>query len=80
MRLSFLRALEEEAGELLEPLRRGHSRSRALLPAQRYHTGADGTLRAVFPEPCTLEVCSAAGALLASLKLTQGENRQTVQL
>ena len=76
----FLRALEEEMGELLEPLRRGHSRSRALLPAQRYHTGADGTLRAVFPEPCTLEVCSAAGALLASLKLTQGENRQTVQL
>lgn len=76
----FLRALEEEMGELLEPLRRGHGRSRSLLPAQRYHTGADGVLRAAFPEPCTLEVCGGEGGLLASLELTQGENRQTVQL
>ena len=76
----FLRALEEEMGELLEPLRRGHGRSRSLLPAQRYHTGADGVLCAAFPEPCTLEVCGGEGGLLASLELTQGENRQTVQL
>lgn len=76
----LLRALEEEMGELLEPLGHSHSRSRPLLPAQRYHTGGDGVLRAAFPEPCTLEVCSGDGTLLASLELTQGENQQTIQL
>ena len=75
----LLRSLEGEIGELLEPLQHSHGRSRALLPAQQYHTGTDGVLRAAFPGPCTLEVCGGRGELLASLELIQGENQQMIR-
>lgn len=76
----LLRALEEEMGELLAPLARPHSRSRSLLPAQRYHTDGEGVLTAAFREPCAVEVCGPEGELLAGLELTQGENHYTIQL
>lgn len=58
----LLRALEEEMGELLAPLARPHSRSRSLLPAQRYHTDGEGVLTAAFREPCAVEVCGPEGS------------------
>ena len=76
----LLRALEGEMGELLAPLARPHSRSRSLLPAQRYHTDGEGVLTAAFREPCAVEVCGPEGELLAGLELTQGENHHTIQL
>lgn len=75
-----LRGLEEELGTLASPLLRGHSRGRPLLPAQRYHTGPDGQLSAVFRTPCTLEVYSESDGLLASLPLERGVNRQVIHL
>ena len=58
----LLRALEGEMGELLAPLARPHSRSRSLLPAQRYHTDGEGVLTAAFREPCAVEVCGPEGS------------------
>lgn len=75
-----LRTLEEEKGTLSAPLGRSHSRGKLLLPAQSYHTGADGTLTAVFQQPCAVEVCGEAGGLLTSLELTEGISRHTIQL
>ena len=74
--LSFAR----EMGALTTPLRRTNSRGKLLLPAQRYHTGADGKLAAVFRAACTVEVYAEEAGLLASLKLEEGENRQTIPL
>lgn len=76
----LLRGLEEEVGALAAPLLHTHRRSRPLLPAQRYHTDAQGRLTAVLPGACTLEVYHPDRGLLASLTLEQGENRQTIQL
>ena len=76
----LLRALREEMGALAAPLSRGHSRGKRLLPAQRYHTGADGVLSAAFPGPCTVELWEGAGGLLASIELAQGDNRHTISL
>lgn len=75
-----LRAFEKEMGVFTTPLRRAHSRGKLLLPAQRYHTGADGNVAAVFRSACTVEVYAEETGLLASLKLDEGENRQTVPL
>lgn len=76
----FLRSLEEELVTLTAPLLHSHSRSRPLLPAQRYHTDGNGRLSAVFQIPCTLEVYSEAEGLLASLPLERGINHQTIHL
>lgn len=76
----LLRGLEDEEGALAAPLLHTHRRSRPLLPAQRYHTDAQGRLTAVLPGACTLEVYHPDRGLLASLTLEQGENRQTIQL
>lgn len=76
----FLRSLEEEMGTLAAPLLRDHGRSRSLLPAQRYHTGADGRITAVLQTACTLEVYDEERGLLASLPMEQGENRRTISL
>lgn len=75
-----LRSLEAEEGTLAVPLLRQHGRGRPLLPAQRYHTGEDGCLTAVFRTACTLEVYDEEQGLLASLSLKPGENRQTIRL
>lgn len=75
-----LRALEEEMGTLAAPLARSHGRGRLLLPAQRYHAGPDGRLTAVFPGPCSVEVCVPGSGLAASLTLEEGDNRQTIPL
>ena len=75
-----LRSLEAEVGTLAAPLLRDHGRSRPLLPAQHYHTGADGRLTAVFRSACAVEVYDEARGLLASLPLERGENRQTICL
>ena len=65
---------------LAAPLRKGHSRSRPLLPAQHYRADADGQLSAVFQTACTVEVFAEEGGLLASLTLSPGENSQTLPL
>ena len=75
-----LRGLEAEVGTLAAPLLRQHGRSRSLLPAQRYPTGAAGRLTAVFRTDCTLEVYDEERGLLASLPLERGENRRTISL
>lgn len=75
-----LRSFAREMGTLTTPLRHTHSRGKLLLPAQRYHTGADGKLAAVFRAACTVEVYAEEAGLLASLKLEEGENRQTIPL
>lgn len=75
-----LRSFEREMGMLTTPLRHAHSRGKLLLPAQRYHTGPDGKLAAVFRAVCTVEVYAEEAGLLASLKLEEGENRQTIPL
>ena len=75
-----LRAFEQEMGTLTAPLRCTHSRGKQLLPAQRYHTGGDGRLAAVFRAACTVEVYAEEGGLLASLKLEEGDNRQIISL
>lgn len=76
----FFRGLDGEMGSLAAPLARPHSRSRPLLPAQRYHTGPDGTLSAVFQGACPLEIYQEGRGLLASLALEQGENRHALTL
>lgn len=75
-----LRALQEERGILAAPLRYSHSRGKLLLPAQRYHTGADGRLTAVFQAAGIVQVYAEDASLLASLTLEEGDNRQTIQL
>ena len=76
----LLRGLEGETATLAAPLRKGHSRSRPLLPAQHYRADADGRLSAVFQTACTVEVFAEEGGLLASLTLSPGENAQTLPL
>lgn len=76
----LLRSLEEEMGTLSSPLLHTHRRSRPLLPAQRYHTDAQGRLTAVLSGACTLEIYHPQRSLAASLTLEQGENRQTIRL
>lgn len=75
-----LRTLEEERGSLTAPLTHPHSRGKFLLPAQRYHTGADGRLSAVFPSAGTVEVYVEGTGLAASLTLEEGNNQETIQL
>ena len=75
-----LRALEGEEAVLAAPLLRDHGRSKVLLPAQRFHTDGEGKLMAVFREPCTAELYREEGGLLASLKLEEGENRQSLTI
>lgn len=76
----LLRGLEGETATLAAPLRKGHSRSRPLLPAQHYRADAGGRLSAVFQTACTVEVFAEEGGLLASLTLSPGENAQTLPL
>ena len=75
-----LRALQEERGTLAAPLRYSHSRGKLLLPAQRYHTGTDGRLTAVFQAAGIVQVYAEDASLMASLTLEEGDNRQTIQL
>lgn len=75
-----LRSMQEETGTLAAPLRYAHSRGKLLLPAQRYHTGADGTLTAVFPSAGVVQVYDEDAGLLATLTLEEGKNRQTISL
>ena len=77
-----LRAVEGEKAFLTAPLKNSHSRGRVLCPAQRYRTGADGSLTAVFRTPCTIQVFSSFGSagLLGSIELSEGENHSTIKL
>lgn len=75
-----LRGIEGEQATLAMPLKNSHSRSRQFLPAQCYHTGADGTLIAVFRTPCTAQVYAEDMGLVASIELTEGENHSTIKL
>lgn len=74
-----LRELAGELAILAAPLRRSHSRSRRLLPAQCYHTDPDGRLTAVLQGACTLEVYEERSGAVTSLTLEQGENRREIQ-
>lgn len=75
-----LRALEGETGHLAAPLGGGHSRSRRFLPVQRYHTGADGKLTAVFRAPGPVQVYDGDRGLVGSVELARGENELDVNL
>ena len=76
----FLRSLEGEKGVLAAPLQKDHSRGRQFLPAQRYHTGEDGVLSAVFRAPCAVQVYAGDAGLVGSVELSEGENQLTVKL
>ena len=73
-----LRTIEGEIGAFGAPLLRSHSRGKALLPAQSYHTNGQGQLMAVFREPCRVEICAGNGSLLESVELAQGENHRQI--
>lgn len=75
-----LNALEGERGRLALPLRSGHSRSKPLLPAQRYRTGADGVLTAVFHAPRPVRVYVEGKGLTANSTLAEGDNALTMQI
>lgn len=75
-----LDALEGEQGRLAQPLGSGHSRGRPLLPAQRYRTGEDGGLTAVFREPCPVQVYVEGKGLAADASLAQGDNELLVKI
>lgn len=75
-----LRAVEGENAVLAAPLQKSHSRSKQFLPAQRYRTGEDGTLSAVFRAPCTARVYAEGVGLVGSAELSEGENELTVKL
>jgi len=75
-----LRALEGETGELSRPLVHAHSRSRTLQPAQCFRTDADGTLRAFFPQPCTVTAFSPPGGQCESLPLQEGDNLREIRI
>ena len=66
--------------DLAAPLLRTHSRSRVLLPAQRYHTGPDGQLSAVMQAACTVAVYDEETGKLSTLVLEPGENRQAISV
>lgn len=72
--------MEGEMGQLEKPLLFAHGRSRLLMPAQSYHTDEKGCFPAVFTQPCTAEVFSQEGGLLASVTLEEGENTVEVTL
>lgn len=76
----ILRALEGETGHLAAPLKSGHSRSKRLLPVQRYHTGEDGMLTAVFRAPGAVQVYDEDKGLAGCIELAEGENELTVKL
>ena len=78
--LAVLRAVEGETGKLAAPLQNSHSRGKRLLPAQRYRTGEDGTLTAVFRTPCAVQVYAEGRGLVGSAELANGENELTVTL
>lgn len=73
-----LQSLEGDTGLLAGPLQKDHGRSRRFLPAQRYHTGEDGTLSAVFRSPCAVQIYVEGAGLTGSVELSEGENRSTV--
>ena len=75
-----LRSLEGDMATLAAPLLRTHSRSRVLLPAQRYHTGPDGQLSAVMQAACTVAVYDEETGKLSTLVLEPGENRQAISV
>ena len=75
-----LQSLEEDLGNLGAPLLWDHARSRALLPAQRYHTDMNGMLSAVFQRAATLAVYTQEKGLAATFPLENGENRRNVDL
>lgn len=76
----ILRGIEGEQAVLAAPLKNSHSRSKQFLPAQRYRTGEDGTLTAVFREPCTVQVYAEGAGPAGSVALNEGENRSTIKI
>lgn len=78
--IAVLRELEGETALLGGPLRWGHARSKRFLPAQRYRTGEDGTLSAVFPAPCEVQVYAEGKGLIGAAQLAEGENQVTLSL
>ena len=75
-----VQAFEGENAFFAAPLKKDHSRSRDLYPAQRYHTGEDGTLAAVFREPCTVQVYAPEAGLAGGIDLSEDENDFTIAL
>lgn len=75
-----LNALKGEAGVLAASLKSGHSRSKRFLPAQRYHTGEDGRLTAVFPIPGPVQVYAQDKGLVAQAELAEGVNELSVTI
>ena len=75
-----LQSLEGETGLLSEPLQKDHGRGKRFLPAQRYHTGEDGALSAVFRFPCTVQIFTEEAGLAGSVELSEGDNQSTVTL
>lgn len=76
----LLQSMEGETGVLAEPLQGDHNRGRRFLPAQRYHTGEDGTLSAVFRSPCAVQIYAEGAGLIGGVELSEGENQSTVTL
>lgn len=70
----LLRAIEQESGDFGSPFRFDHSRGKRLLPAQSYHTGANGLFTAVFRAPCHVAVFDAEHGILAETDLKDGDN------
>lgn len=75
-----LSALEGERGILAAPLKNSHSRSKRFLPAQRYHTGEDGRLTAVFPSPGAVQMYVQDRGLIGQVELSEGINELSVTI
>lgn len=75
-----LQSMEGETGLLDKPLQKDHSRGKRFLPAQRYHTGEDGIISAVFRAPCAVQIYAEGAGLIGGAELSEGENRSTVTL
>ncbi|MCD8335290.1 MAG: hypothetical protein LUC35_08155 [Clostridiales bacterium] len=69
-----LLGLTGETGQLASPLRRSHSRSRRLLPAQQYRTDDSGRISAVFPAAGELLVYAEGAGEAKRLNLVDGNN------
>ncbi len=78
--IALLRALEGETGAFAAPLERAHARGKRLMPAQSYHTGADGCFSAVFRAPCQVVLFDPVQGILAGAELTDGDNRMEAKI
>ncbi len=74
--LVYLRELEDETGHLDAPLATKHTRGKALLPAQKYHTDAQGNLHIMLRQTGKLAVFFEGN--LQHISLESKENSLTV--